>query len=43
MDQLTRYYDMAMRGTLTPEQALKALEAEVQKERQRRKEQGLAY
>jgi multiple sugar transport system substrate-binding protein len=43
MDQLTRYQDMALRGTLTPDQALQALELEVQKERQRRKEMGLAH
>ncbi|HLK60564.1 MAG TPA: ABC transporter substrate-binding protein [Chthonomonadaceae bacterium] len=42
MDWITRADDLAMRGTLTPRQALEQLEADVARERQRRRDLGYA-
>jgi multiple sugar transport system substrate-binding protein len=42
MDRVQWAEDMATRGTLTPQQALEALEADIARERQRRKEMGYA-
>jgi multiple sugar transport system substrate-binding protein len=40
MDRVSRADDLAMRGTLTPKQALEQLEADLAQERSRRKELG---
>ncbi len=42
MDRITKIDDLAVRGSLSPEQALNQLEADVQQERQRRKDLGYA-
>lgn len=42
MDRITRTDDLATRGSLTPEQALRNLDADVRQERARRKELGYA-
>ncbi|HZH97530.1 MAG TPA: extracellular solute-binding protein, partial [Fimbriimonadaceae bacterium] len=43
MDQIGRIQDKALRGTVTPKEALQELKREVENEVQRRKEQGLAH